>query len=114
MTTRRKTIARYIFAWADLFLDIGRLLASYVGAQHRAELDRAKAENLHLRNQVAALQVGQQSNKITEGDLKIELLNLRIKELEWSQRNKGIGSPTFKADNYAEPGDVRRGIQPPE
>lgn len=111
--SRRKSTARQLFAVANFFNTVANVSAGYIGAQNRAELERIKAENLALKNQVEALKIGQEHNKVLKGDLEIELLNLKIAEKKWSNQSKGIGAPEFKTENYAEPGDLRHGIKPP-
>lgn len=110
---KRKSTACQLFAFANLCNTVANIGASYIGAQHSAELERLKAENLALRNRNEVLKNGQEHNKVMKGDLEIELLNLRIQEKKWSNRSKGIGSAEFKVQNYAEPGDLRNGVMPP-
>lgn len=112
---KRKSIASRMFAAANLFKHIARIGAKYQGNQHRAELDRLKAENLILKNRNDALKNGQEHNKVLKGDLEIELLNLRIEEKKWSNQNKGIGVANVEFNPYYDdPGDVRNGIVPPK
>lgn len=111
---KRKSTARSLFSVANLFNVIANIGAGYIGAQNSAQLDRLKAENLALKNQNEVLKNGQEHNKVLKGDLEIELLNLRIAEKKWSNRSKGIGTADFEVNNYAEPGDLRHGIKPPE
>lgn len=111
---RRKSTARQLFGVARLFDILAHIGAGYIGAQNRAEVDRLKAENLALKNQVEQQKIGQQHNQVLKGDLEIELLQLKIKEKEWSNRNKGIDAPEFVTENYREPGDLRHGKPAPD
>jgi len=102
-TTRRST-GKSLFAVAKLMNTAAQNMAGYVGAQHRAELDELKAENIRLRNVNTALQQGYQSNRVVEGDLKIELLKLKI---EKEKRALGITDSPYVASDYPEPGNIR-------
>ena len=77
-------------------------------------LNRLRAENLDLKNQNEDLKKGINGNRIIEGDLKIELLKAKLARELAQNKAAGIDGPTFKAADYAEPGDMRRGILPPE
>jgi len=111
---KRKSTARQLFAFAGLLNALANIGAGYIGAQNRAEVDRLKSENLALKNQVEQQRIGQQHNQVLKGDLEIELLQLKIKEKQWANRNKGIDAPEFITENYREPGDLRHGIQAPD
>lgn len=100
----RQSSGKSLFAVAKLLNVVANNLAGYAGAQHRAEVDALKAENIRLRNINAALQQGTNSNRVVEGDLKIELLKLKI---EAEKRKLGLGGAPFEAQGYADPGNIR-------
>ena len=95
--TRRST-TKSLFNFARLANTTAQIAAGYVGAQARAEIENLRAENLRLRNINTALQQGYQSNRVVEGDLKIELLKLKILK---EKKALGITDETFTADNYS-------------
>jgi len=101
---KRRSTAKSLFGFAKVLNLVATQAAGYVGAQNKAQLDALKAENLRLRNINASLQQGQQSNRVVEGDLKIELLKLKI---ESEKKRLGITDNPFKAEGYDEPGNVR-------
>lgn len=106
--------ANALFALANVIVSLNQFFHRPQAAQRADEIAALKAENLRLKNQVTHIQTAVTSNRVVEGDLKIELLTLKIARERAANQAAGIGGPTFKADNYKEPGDIRRGIHPPE
>ena len=110
MTTRhnhgkRPTTTSNLFALANVLFSFANFGAHILGNQERGKMEQLKAENLRLKNQAEFLRQGTHSNKVVEGDLRIELLQLKI---EAEKRKLGIVDDPFKADNYTDPGNVSR------
>lgn len=102
--------ANQLFALAGLISAFSHFFRAPQQAQRADQIAALKAENLALRNQVVEIQKGVTSNRVIEGDLKIELLKLKIARERYAQQSAGIDGPTYRAAGYREPGDVRRGI----
>lgn len=103
-------LANVLFSFANVLLSLGNLFQVPEQERRIHQIHALRAENLKLKNQREFIRQGSDHNKTVEGDLKIELLALKIKREKWAQKNAGIDAPTFSAQDYAEPGDVRRGI----
>lgn len=103
-SNRQNRPGRSLFAVARLCDIIASAGARYIGGQERARVDALRAENLHLKNQIAHTQQGVISNRVVEGDLKIELLKLKILEMK---SKLGVTDSPFQADEYADPGNIR-------
>jgi hypothetical protein len=101
-------VAEFFLGLARLLLDLRSLIAP-APVDPLDELNALRAENLRLKNEREFIRHGVESNRVIEGDLKIELLKLKIAREKWSQDNAGIDAPTFTAADYDDPGDVRRG-----
>ena len=101
---RRNRPGRTGFAVANLLDTMAGIGARYIGAQERARVDALRAENMKLRNQLAHAQQGVISNRVVEGDLKIELLQLKIREMKAKLR---ITDTPFVGDGYTDPGNIR-------
>ena len=106
-------IASSLLSLAQFLFDI-RSLVTPARPDPLEALNRLRAENLDLKNQNEDLKKGINGNRIVEGDLKIELLKAKLAQALAQNKAAGINGPNFKAADYAEPGDVRRGILPPE
>lgn len=94
----RRSTAKTLFNTAKLLSTFASVAAGYVGAQNRAELDALKSENLRLRSINANLQQGVISNRVLEGDLKVELLKLKI---EAEKRKLGIVDTPYDPKDYS-------------
>lgn len=86
----------------------------------RQAIDSQRLENLKLDAQAKAQRTNKLSNEVVMTDARAELdrakleeqiLHQKLKNLELQKKLEAAGlmSPTFEAENYAEPGDVRRG-----
>ena len=119
-------------AFGALLLGIARIGArlqqayaewNYTSAQDRLKQDNLrlkndllyhKIENQQLRNRNDYTNHGVISNRVVEGEQRIELNELRIAREKWMQDNAGITAPKFKALDYPEPGNVHRGEFTPD
>lgn len=105
MTRRsRRTRGRTLQNWGNLLHIGASIAAGYIGAQHREEMERLKAENQVLRNQVETQKIGKIHNDVLLGDLTIEK---RILEIEKLKRDLGLKTAPFTAKDYDEPGKIR-------
>ena len=131
MTQKHKTLADNILAWASLLTSAATLGAGILGTvgnntgqSARAVTDRLRAEGLYLKNQLTAQKIhtenhttAKRSNEVVITDQKIEENQLKLallKDTVEARLGSGSGSTKFKAERYADPGDVRRGILPPK
>jgi hypothetical protein len=100
MTTRRTSPSESLFALANILFSFANIGATIVGNQHRSQVDKLRAENLRLKNQVEAQRVGQAHNNVILGDLNVEL---RLLQIEEKKRKLGLNAAPFKAADYDDP-----------
>jgi len=124
--TRRSS--NQLLAFADVLMSFATLAAGVLGSIERASyrkqqaaLNAARLHGITLKNELTARKIQTEvnrtavtSNNIVLGDIKIETEELKLKLLRETAKNLGIDKPVFVAQGYPEPGDVRRGILPPE
>lgn len=90
-------------------------LFSHPAAEDRAEeLHEARLENLTVRTLREWARLKDDRERSIERGARVELLGLKIQREQWNHSQLGISSQEFTAEDYPEPGDVRRGILPPK
>lgn len=112
-------LSRVLLSAAALGADVIGAIESAVGARTRSVNEHLKNIGLSLKNQKTAVQIAHEREKIhvtidkqVKSSYEIELLALKVKREQWSQKNAGIGVADFKADHYPDPGNIRQGIPP--
>ena len=113
LTARLFALANILLSFSNLLTTLRNIGQPDVETEQRDEIHQLRTENFRLKNEREYIRQGSDHNRTLEGDLKIELLKLKIAREQWEQDNAGITAPKFLADDYADPGDVRRGKLPP-
>jgi len=112
-----------LFALSNVLTTFSGMAAGLIGGmardrdrRQREALQELRIQNMALKNQnlaqrtrTEAQRTAKTSNDVVKGDIQIELLQMALEKAKGKQNG-----PALIADRYPEPGDVRRGILPPE
>lgn len=102
--------ANLLISLSNVIVSFGNIFITNTQEQRAREIHAHRVRNFSLKNEHEDVKIVNTCTVQGLNEKRIEFLELKIKREKWAQKNAGIGAPSFVASDYAEPGDVRRGV----